>query len=271
MSDHSLGGIEATLIFEKMGEHMGRLTLNRPQALNALNSQLLEELSAELERLESQAEKEDLRVLIVTGAGEKAFVAGADIKEMRGLSSDQAEALARRGQKIMGRLSELPLVVIAAVNGFALGGGCELALSCDFILASEKARFGLPEVSLGLIPGYGGTQRLSRSLGAHQARFLALSGEMFSALQMREMGLVSEVVAPEELEARSLHWAQIVASRGPEATRRVKRAVARGLDLSLAEGLEWEAQLFGQTFSTQDHHEGLAAFIEKRKPQFKGQ
>ncbi len=259
-----------TVQVEMLGEKVGKLILHRPQALNALNSQLLEELSAELESLEGRAEREDLRVLIVTGSGEKAFVAGADIKEMRGLSPDQAEAMARRGQKIMGRLSELPIVVIAAVNGFALGGGCELALSCDFIIASERARFGLPEVSLGLIPGYGGTQRLSRSLGPHQARFLALSGEMFSASQMKEMGLVSEVVAPEDLEARSLHWAKVVASRGPGALRRVKQAVARGLDLSLAEGLECEAELFGQTFSTQDHQEGLAAFVEKRAPNFQG-
>ncbi len=243
------------------------LKINRPEAMNALNQQVLEDLRECITQLKQVP---NLRALVLTGQGEKSFVAGADIKEMEGLNADQGRQLAQAGQVLFQRLRGLPFPVIAAVNGFALGGGLELALACDFILASSKMKWGLPEVTLGLIPGYGGTQRLLRAIGPANARRVALSGEIFSAQQGYEWGLISQVIEPEQLLPTALQTAKLLAQRAPLAVTWVKEAMEQGIDLSTLEGLEVEADLFGRTFETQDRREGVAAFIEKRQPGFVG-
>lgn len=258
-----------TLIFEKRGT-VGVLKINRPKALNALNGQVIGELEWFIKNLDKD-KGESLRALILTGEGDRAFVAGADIKEMEDYGESQALAMALRGQGVFQLIEDAPYPIVAAVNGFALGGGLELAMSCDFIIASSEARLGLPEVSLGLIPGYGGTQRLSRYVGKAVARRMALTGEMYSAHQALAWGLVTEVVPPEELMNTSLKVAQRLASRGPVALSLVKQSVNRGYDLNQSAGLAEEARFFAKTFATEDCREGIQAFIEKRKPVFKGQ
>lgn len=246
-------------------EGIGLLTIHRPEALNALNSVLLEELDQKIRDLTG------LKCLIVTGAGEKAFVAGADIKEMEDLSPDQAKAMAERGQRVFQSLSDLPFPVIAAVNGFALGGGLELALACDFILASEKAKMGLPEVGLGLIPGYGGTQRLARLVGPNVASQMVYSGDIFTATQCQAWNLVNEVVPGDQLISRCQELAKGISKKGPVAVGLAKSCLKKGLDLSLARGLDLEAEGFSRSFASEDHLEGIKAFMEKRAPKFKGQ
>jgi len=246
---------------------VGVLTLNRPSALNALNVEVIEDLQAWCEWANSQ---NDLRCVILTGAGEKAFVAGADIKEMQSYSHDQAERMSLTGQKVMQTLEDAKFVTIAAVNGFALGGGLELAMACDFILASNTAKFGLPEVSLGLIPGYGGTQRLSRFVGKTLARMITLTGDIFTAQQGLDWGLFARSYEPAELMPSALKMAKTIASRAPQAIGFAKQAINQGYDRSQIEGISFEAELFAKTFTTEDHSEGLRAFIEKRAPQFKG-
>ncbi|MGE0527280.1 MAG: enoyl-CoA hydratase/isomerase family protein [Bdellovibrionales bacterium] len=246
---------------------IGVIRINRPEALNALNRQVLTDLKILLQELE---QKRELRAAILTGAGEKAFVAGADIKEMESLTSSQAREMALTGQGLLQKIADLPFPVIAAMNGFALGGGLELALACDFIVASEKAKWGLPEVTLGLIPGYGGTQRLSRALGRALARRVALSGEMFTARQGYEWGLFAHVVEPEALMDTARKLAATLTQRAPMALAWVKEAINHGSDRSLPEGLKLEADLFARTFETKDHSEGIQAFIEKRPPNFQG-
>lgn len=249
------------------GLKVGVLKLNRPEALNALNKELMAELKVLLHELET---KRDIRCLIVTGGGEKSFVAGADIKEMENLTPPQARELALTGQGVFQKLEDLPCPVIAVVNGFALGGGLELALSCDFILASSKCKWGLPEVTLGLIPGYGGTQRLSRNVGRALARRVALSGEMFTAQQGYEWGLFAQVLEPADLMPAAEKLAATLASRAPMAMTWVKSAINHGSDLGQPEGLKHEADLFARTFETHDRKEGIKAFIEKRAADFKG-
>ena len=249
-----------------MNDNIGILTLNRPQALNALNQQLLGELK---DLLKDVTKDGLLRCLVITGEG-KSFVAGADIKEMENHSPDQAQEMAKNGQALFDCIERLDVPVIAAVNGFALGGGLELALACDFIVASSKAKFGLPEVSLGLIPGYGGTQRLSRYVGKSIARLVALTGEIFSAQQMYEWGLVGKVCEPEDLLTEVQKIAQTIASRSPFALNLVKQAINQGYDREQSSGLALEAELFAQTFTSNDHNEGIKAFIEKRRPEFTG-
>ncbi len=249
------------------GNKIGVIKISRPEALNALNKQVLLDLEVLLEHL---AERGDLRALLLTGDGDKAFVAGADIKEMESLSSEQARNMAVYGQSLLQKIEDLPCPVICVMNGFALGGGLELALACDFIIASNRAKWGLPEVTLGLIPGYGGTQRLSRNLGRALARRVALSGELFSAQQGYEWGLFAQIVESSELMASALKLAETLAQRAPLAVAWVKKAVNHGADLTLAEGLKVEAELFARTFATQDHNEGIQAFVEKRAPNFQG-
>nr|WP_315028635.1 enoyl-CoA hydratase-related protein [uncultured Chryseobacterium sp.] len=256
-----------TLVYQK-NNHIGLLTINRPQALNALNEQVLKELQLFAEQIKAD---KDIRVLIITGSGEKAFVAGADIKAMQEMSPQQAEDFSITAQKAFNAIEELPFAVIAAVNGFALGGGCELALSCDIILAGEKARFGLPEVSLGLLPCFGGTQRLPRAIGLYKAREMVFSGEFYSAEKCREFGFVNRVVAPEELLNEAQKLAQTIASRGPIAVAKAKQSLNTGFELHVTEGLKQESALFGELFTTADHNEGIVAFIEKREPHFKGE
>lgn len=256
-----------TLKYEVLSDaSVGILKIDRPQALNALNHLVLSELESFLKNSSSWG----VRCLILTGGGEKAFVAGADIKEMKDFGGAQAEELALRGQKIFQLIEDSPIPVIAAVNGFALGGGMELALSCDFILASENAKFGLPEVSLGIMPGYGGTQRLTRAIGRSKARAFALTGDMFSARQCYEWGLVLKVCESAQLLEEAKKMATSIASRAPIALQLTKKSINEGQDLSQAEGLLLESRLFAKAFETEDKNEGVNAFIEKRKPSFKG-
>lgn len=246
---------------------IGVLKIARPEALNALNKQVLQDLKTLLTEL---GHKKDIRALVVTGEGEKAFVAGADIKEMEHLSTAQAREMAVSGQALLQKLEDLPVPVICVMNGFALGGGLELALACDFIIASNKAKWGLPEVTLGLIPGYGGTQRLTRNLGRALARRVAMSGEIFSAQQGYEWGLFTQVVEPEQLMPTAMKLAETLASRAPLSVAWVKEAINHGGDRTQGEGMKLEAELFGRTFETKDHNEGIRAFIEKRPPVFEG-
>lgn len=254
-----------TLVYQQEG-HIGTLTINRSEALNALNKDVLRELKEFAHEIKTSK----IRVLIITGSGEKAFVAGADIKAMQGMSPKEAEAFSVSAQTAFNAIEELPFAVIAAVNGFALGGGCELALSCDIILASEKAKFGLPEVSLGLLPCFGGTQRLPRAIGLYKAREMVFSGEFYSAADCKEFGFVNRVVAPEELMTEAQKLAITIASRGPVAVSKAKQSLNTGFELPIREGLQQEAHLFGELFNSEDQNEGITAFIEKRSPDFKG-
>ncbi|NSL87133.1 crotonase [Chitinophaga sp. Mgbs1] len=255
-----------TLLYQQDG-FIGTLTINRPQALNALNKQVL----AELKSFAMQARQtKDLRVLIITGAGDKAFVAGADIKSMQGMSPSEAQAFSLMAQDTFNAIEALPFAVIAAVNGFALGGGCELALSCDVIFASEKAKFGLPEVTLGLLPSFGGTQRLPRAIGLYKAREIVFSGDFYTAAACKELGFVNHVVAHEELLNEVEKLACTIASRSPVAIGRAKQSLNAGFEIHIDEGFKQEAALFGELFNTEDHKEGIAAFIEKRKATFAG-
>ena len=254
------------LLFE-VRDGVGVLTLNRPKALNALNARTVGEIDAVLQR---EALDPAVKALVVTGAGEKAFVAGADISEMNGLTPDQGRAFAAAGQRAFARLEALPIATIAAVNGFALGGGSELALACDLVYASEKARFGQPEVNLGLLPGWGGTQRLARRVGAMRALEIVLTGDMVDAARAKELGLCLEVLPADKLLEHALAKARTIASRGPLAIAAAKRALRAGADAGLAQGLALEAEAFGLLFSTEDMREGTRAFLEKRPARFMG-
>lgn len=243
------------------------LTINRPEALNALNKKLFSELKDFISNFKDSKQ----HALIVTGSGEKAFVAGADIKEMQELTPDQAHELSLNGQETFQMLQDLPQVVIGAVNGFALGGGFELALACDFLIASDRAKFGLPEVSLGLIPGYGGTQRLTRVVGLKNSNFIALTGEMINAERALSMGVITEICESSKLLERAYSLAKLISQRGPVAVGLAKKSIYEGSSLPLSQGLAVEADYFRKTFATKDHKEGITAFIEKRKADFKGE
>ncbi len=256
------------LLFEKKENGIGLLTLNRPQALNALNKELIEELELFTQQLHEMPWSE-VKALVITGAGEKSFVAGADIKEMSVYTQEQAQFFSKKGQKVFRNLESLKIPVVAAVNGFALGGGLELALSCDFIYASSNAKLGLPEVSLGLIPGFGGTVRLSRVVGLNKAREMVYSAEMITADEAFQCGLVNKVVAQVELMPTVMKTVETMISRGPIAVAKAKLMVLESYDMSIDAGLELEAINFGQLFKYQDTKEGTTAFSEKRKPQFK--
>jgi enoyl-CoA hydratase len=243
------------------------LTVNRPRSLNALNSELLDELECAFHELGMDA---DIRVVVVTGAGEKAFVAGADIKEMEELTSIEGHAFALKGQRVMLMVQSMRKPVIAAVNGFALGGGLELALACDFIYASEKAKVGFPEVTLGIMPGFGGTQNLARLIGPGKANELILSGKMIDARKACAWGIINEVFAPEELMPKVMETASAIARTGPLGVAYAKDAIANGLDMAKEDGFRYEASLFGVLFATGDQREGMKAFIEKRPAKFEG-
>jgi enoyl-CoA hydratase len=244
------------------------VTLNRPSVLNALNSQLLSELSQALTDLERN---DEVRAIIITGAGAKAFAAGADIAELNALANSvEGAAKARIGQALTLQIERLSKPVIMAVNGFALGGGCELAMAGDIRIASENARFGQPEVNLGLMPGYGGSQRTTRLLGRGMAMFLCLSGDMVDAQMALEMGLVERVVPQDELLSAAKKLAQTIASKAPLAIAACKRAINTGAHLSMPDALEIEALEFGTLVNTNDFKEGTSAFLEKRKPAWKG-
>ncbi|MCC6163843.1 MAG: enoyl-CoA hydratase/isomerase family protein [Acidobacteria bacterium] len=243
------------------------LTISRPEKLNALNRAMVVALQARLDALAADA---SLRVLIVTGAGPKAFVAGADIAEFEGLTSEQATRLAQQGQRVLDTLEALPVPTIAAINGFALGGGCELALACTFRIVADTARLGLPETSLGLIPGFGGTQRLARAVGTQRALDLILTGRQVSAEEAVHIGLALRAVPAAQLmdEVRAL--AAHLATRAPLALRYAREAVSEGADRPLADALGLEARLFGLAASSDDMREGVRAFLDKRQASFTG-
>lgn len=244
------------------------LTINRPQALNALNSEVLSELADSLLDLELDAE---VKAVVLTGAGDKAFVAGADIAEMVEMTPSAAVEFSRKGQQVMLFIERMKKPVIAAVNGFALGGGLELALACDFIYASERAKLGLPEVTLGIMPGFGGTQNLARAIGPKRASEIVYSGKMFSAQKLLAWGLVNEVFVAEELLSKAQETAALIAKNGSLGVAAAKDVMAYGLDMSRAEGCKYESACFGNLFDTQDQREGMTAFLEKRKAAFTNQ
>ncbi|HWU44741.1 MAG TPA: enoyl-CoA hydratase-related protein [Bdellovibrio sp.] len=259
-----------TLLLEQKANGVWILTINRPEALNALNSTVLNEMAEALRQI-GEMPYADARTLVITGAGEKAFVAGADIKEIHELDEDRALSFAQRGQSIFHELTLLKIPVIAAVNGFALGGGCELALGCDFIYASENAKFGLPEVSLGLIPGFGGTVRMARAMGQRRARELTYTGGMITAQEALQMGLVNKVVPPGELMSAVMKTAESILAKAPLAVRSSKTSINQAWDMDVEEAQRNEAKIFAELFNSEDVKEGTQAFIEKRKAQFKGQ
>jgi len=254
------------ILFE-VRDGVGILTFNRPKALNALNPATLDEVAHILDRV---ARDDSIRVLVLTGAGEKAFVAGADINEFNSMNPLSARLFAEKGQGIFFEIERLPKPVIACVNGFALGGGCEIAMSCDFIYASDKARFGQPEVNLGLIPGFGGTQRLSRLVGRAKAKEMCMTGEMIDAQQAKDLGLVAKVFPADQLFDETMKVARLLASKSMAVLRSIKKVVNSGADVDLRNGCALEAEAFGVCFGMEDMKEGVSAFLEKRKPQFKG-
>jgi enoyl-CoA hydratase len=245
-------------------ERVGIVTLNRPKELNALNFQLLSELANVLEELDRD---EEIRCMVITGAGEKAFAAGADIKEM---SEKSAIEMLLGGSQTWERIRRVHKPLIAAIGGYALGGGCELAMHCDMIVASENARFGQPEITLGIIPGAGGTQRLARTLGKYRTMEIVLTGVQVTAQEMADHGLVNRVVPAGEHLGEAIKLAKEVAARGPIAVRLAKQAVLAAFETTLEEGLEMERKNFFLLFATEDMREGMRAFIEKRKADFKG-
>lgn len=242
------------------------VTVNRPDKLNALNSTIMSELQTCFSELKKN---EDVYVVILTGSGDKAFVAGADISELNQLNMIAAKELAEKGQAIFNLIRNLNKPVIAAVNGFALGGGCELALACHIRLASDNAKFGQPEVNLGLIPGYGGTQRLSRLINSGRALELILTGDLIDANEAYRIGLVSKVYPLSELMNKAIELAGKIASKSQYAVRQAVKAVVMNDEVSISEGLKYEASLFSLCCGTEDFKEGTSAFLEKRKPAFK--
>lgn len=243
------------------------LTVNRPKALNALNAETLDEIAAAIAHVGADSAA---RALLLTGAGEKAFVAGADIAQMQSFSSSQAQAFSEKGNRAFRALEMLPVPAIALVNGYALGGGCELAMACDWIVASERAQFGQPEVNLGVVAGFGGTQRLPRLVGRALAMDLLVTGRMIKADEALRIGLVNLVVPAEQLRNKGLEIARSIASKGPVAVRLTKQIVQRGQDMDLANACQQEAYAFGLLCTTEDQKEGMQAFLDKRPARFVG-
>lgn len=252
-------------IIFKSENKIAEIIINRPKVLNALNAKTLDELELIIEVIEKD---QQIQAVVVTGSGDKAFVAGADISELEILDAPNGKAFSQRGQNIFNRLAGLDKPVIAAVNGYALGGGCELALACHIRIASENANFGLPEVKLGVIPGYGGTQRIARLIGMSMATELVLTGNIINAQEALRVGLVNKVVPAEELQSNVKKLVQTILSRGPIAVKRALYAITYGLQSDLTTGLEIEASLFGDVCGTEDKKEGTRAFLEKRTANF---
>ena len=254
------------LLFEK-ADGIGTITINRPKVLNALNKETMVELKDLVSKIGIDPE---VAVLIITGSGEKSFVAGADIGEMRELTAMGGRGWSKFSQELFNQIENLPQPVIAAVNGYALGGGCELAMSCDIRVATEKARFGQPEVSLGIIPGFAGTQRLPRLVGKGRAKELLFTGDLITAAEAYRIGLVNKVVPGEELMSVVKELALKIMSRSPIAVNLAKAAVNEGMDMDFESGQAYEAEVFALCFSTADQTEGMTAFLEKRKANFTG-
>jgi enoyl-CoA hydratase len=246
-------------------DNISTIFFNRPKALNALNNALFDELDTALDQINAN---KDIKVLILTGTGDKAFVAGADIAELVKMNPLQGKYFSRKGQKVFSKLEELPIPTIAAVNGFALGGGLEAAMGCDFIYASSKALFGLPEINLGLIPGFGGTQRLARRIGINRAKELVFTGKNINPQLAFEYGLINKICEPEKLMEDVLKTAKIIASKGKVALRSAKEVIQNGLNTDMETGCKIENDVFGLTMVSEDAKEGTTAFLEKRKPEF---
>ncbi len=241
------------------------LTINRPKALNALNSAVLDELNEAIDAVDLN----EVRTLIITGAGEKSFVAGADIGEMSSLTKEQGEAFGKKGNDVFRKIETLPIPVIAAVNGFALGGGCEISLACDIRICSENAVFGQPEVGLGITPGFGGTQRLARTIGVGMAKQLIYTARNIKAPEALRIGLVNAVYPIEELMGAAKKMASIIASNAPIAVRNCKKAINDGLQTDIESGVEIEEKLFGDCFETEDQRYGMAFFLDRNKDKVK--
>ncbi|MBI9103885.1 MAG: enoyl-CoA hydratase/isomerase family protein [Spirochaetales bacterium] len=254
-----------TIKFEKKDNYV-IITIDRPKALNALNQEVLEELYQVFSMIE---EDDSVAGAIVTGEG-RAFVAGADISQMKDMNLFEGRKMAELGQRTMSRIESLSKPVIAAVNGFALGGGCELAIACDIRVASEKAKFGQPEVNLGILPGFGGTQRLSRLVGKGMAKYLILSAEMIDGAEALRIGLVERLTSPESLMEVAEKLLVTILSKGSVGVRLAKKAIDAGYEIDINSALGMEAEYFGLTFATEDQKEGMAAFLEKRNASFKG-
>ena len=254
------------ILFEK-NDGIAYVTVNRPKVLNALNMATMEELRTVFTEIKNDAA---IRVAILTGSGEKAFIAGADIAELAKHDAVSGKEYTHRGQSVLDLIENLGKPVIACINGFALGGGCEIAMACTVRLASESAKLGQPEVKLGIIPGYGGTQRLPRLVGKGVAMQLVLAGEMITAQEAYRIGLVNEVTAPADLISRAEAIAHKIIANAPLAVQYAMEAVNKGMEMTLAEGLYLEALLFGLCCATEDKKEGTTAFLEKRHAQFKG-
>lgn len=248
-------------------EYITLITINRPKALNALNSKTLTELAQVMDEI---ALDSSVRVVILTGSGEKAFVAGADISEMNEKTPMEARYFSQLGHKLMNKIESLPQPVIAAVNGFALGGGLELAMACDIRLASENAKFGQPEVNLGIVAGFGGTQRLPRLVGSGRAAEILLTAEPFDANEAYRIGLVNKVFAKEDLLEEAMKMAQKIASKAPIAIQLTKSAIYKGENMDLISGQAYEAEVFAETFNTEDRKNGFKAFLEKTQVTFQG-
>jgi enoyl-CoA hydratase len=258
---------EYTNLLVEKEEDIAVVTLNRPKALNALNDELMTEIGTAFKELNQDHE---VKVIILTGAGEKSFVAGADIKEMKDLNSDEGKRWAEKSEGIFLKIEQGEKPVIAAVNGFALGGGCEIAMACDIRIASENAKFGQPEVGLGIIPGFGGTQRLSRLVGAGMAKHLIYTAEMIKADEAYRIGLVQKIVPQENLMEEAKKIAKTIAQKSQTAVCYAKDAINRGAEMSMANAMEYESYIFGSCFSGDDQKEGMTAFVNKSKPQFTG-
>jgi len=245
--------------------NIGYITINRPKALNALNMDVLNELTEALAEIEAD---DNIKAVIVTGDG-KAFVAGADIAQMSRLNAIEGRAMMAAGHKVMNTIDQMKKPFIAAVNGFALGGGCELAMACDIRIASEKAKFGQPEVGLGIIPGFGGTQRLARLVGKGMAKYLIYTAEMINAAEAYRIGLVEKVVAPEELMTEAERVASVIASKAPIAIASAKVAINNGYDMDMKSASRFEVETTTSCFASEDKNEGMGAFLEKRTPEWK--
>jgi enoyl-CoA hydratase len=255
------------IIFQVEGP-VAVVKFNRPKALNAINPEVVAELNQVLDGLEKDA---SVKVLVLTGEGDKAFVAGADIGYMANLSPLEARKWSLQGHELGLRVENLPIPVIACVNGYALGGGTEIALACDFIYASENARFGQPEINLGIMPGFGGTQRLPRLVGKAMAKELCMTGGMINAQEAKDIGLVNKVFPQDRLWEETMKTAMLIASKGKVSLRAVKHCIDRGFDVDRRSGCYMEADAFGLCMDSEDAKEGMTAFLEKRKPEFKGE
>lgn len=258
----------ATLTLENLAPHVLRVTLNRPEVANAFNTQMATDLMVFFEAL--ALETGETRCVILTGAGDKAFCAGGDLKERDGMTDESWTAQHLVYERMIRAIIDCPMPIIAAVNGAAFGGGCELAAAVDFVYASENASFAMTETSLGIIPGAGGTQTLARAMGERRAKELILSARRFSAEQAKQWGLVNEVFALEQLLDQTLQAAACIAANAPVAVRQARQAIHRGLQMSLADGLAFEIEAYNRTVPTADRREGVRAFNEKRAAQFKG-